>query len=138
MHRILLALLAVAMLFTLGCAGHSNRHTNNKGRIAMCSSLPCGAEVVGSDMIVNFNIVQLPTNEFILSGTMTPRGIPAGTKVDFAQLSFELTRDVTVFDDFSFPIVGKNLRTPIPFKYTFKPSGGFDGIMFNWDVHYLQ
>ncbi|QJB56998.1 hypothetical protein [Pseudodesulfovibrio sp. zrk46] len=89
-------------------------------------------------MIVNFEIEEMPDHEFVLTGTMTPRGVPLGTPVSFAQLEFSLTRDVTISDTYSVPIVSKDMRMPLRFKHHFTPSGGFDGVMFNWDVHYAK
>lgn len=104
----------------------------------MCPSLPCGSEVVGNNMIVNFEIDEMPDHEFIISGTMTPRTVPNGTPVSFAQLDFTLMRDVTLVESYSVPIVSRDMRMPLRFKHHFTPSGGFDGVMFNWDVHYAE
>lgn len=133
MCRFVLPLLLL-LLVLAGCAGHSSRHTQPE-RIQHCGSFPCGSESIFHDMILSWEVDRLPSDEFVLSGEIMPRGVPEGTKVEFAQMSVELARDMTIFDSFSFPIVTRDMRVPLRFKHTFKPSGGFDGLTFNWDLH---
>jgi len=137
MPRLSLSFLFILLFLIAGCSGHSSRHANI-GKIYSCPTTPCGLEIANSDMIFDYVIVREPSDDYIISGTMSPRGVPDGTLVDMAVLSFELARDMTIFDSFSFPIVGHDLRTPIQFKQRFTPSGGFDGIIFSWDVRYVE
>lgn len=104
----------------------------------MCRSFPCGGKAISGDMVLFFEIDRQPDLQFVLTGTLTPRNVPEGTPVELAVLSFELARDVTLFDSFSFPIVSRDMRTPLHFTHRFQPSGGFDGVKFNWDVRYAQ
>lgn len=134
MRRIVLSVF-VLVLFTLsGCAGHGSRHTEAY-HIQPCPTFPCGGDIYYRDMELSWEVQRTPDDEFILSGTIMPRGVPEGTKVEFAQMSVELTRDLTIFDSFSFPVVTREMTVPLTFKHRFKPTGGFDGLTFNWDIH---
>ncbi len=134
MCRLTLPVLILLLLIMTGCAGHSTRHTNRE-RIQACGSFPCGSEVIFHDMVLNWEVQREPTGECVLTGTIMPRGIHEGTKVELAVMSIELARDLTIFDSFSFPIVTRDMRLPLKFEHRFKPSGGFDGLTFNWDLH---
>jgi hypothetical protein len=85
-------------------------------------------------MVLNYMIVREPSSEYILTGTAMPRGVSSESKIDLAVLSIELVRDTTVFESYSFPMIGNDLSKPLEFRKRFKPSGGFDGITFNWDI----
>lgn len=137
MTRIFQLLIVLSLVASLGCAGHSSRHTN-RARIELCPSVPCGSKVTSGDMTLDYSIVRETSGEYVLSGTLSPRGVVEGTKVDMAVVSFELVRDITVFDSFSFPVVGRELTVPLRFSHRFTPSGGFDGIMFNWDIRFKK
>ena len=135
MSRLSLPLLTFLLFVMVGCAGHATRHVN-RDRIEVCSSTPCGAEVVYPDMVINYTIIREPSDECVLSGTAMPRGMAATTQVDLAVLSIELVRDITIFESYSFPMVGRDLSEPLRFEKRFTPSGGFDGITLNWDIRY--
>ena len=137
MSRLSLPLLTFLLFLMVGCAGHSTRHASNRARIERCTSAPCGAQVVYSDMVINYTIVREVSGEYVFSGTAMPRGVAPTTKVDLAVISIELVRDITIFESYSFPMVGRDLTQPLRFKKRFTPSGGFDGITLNYDVRYL-
>jgi len=88
-------------------------------------------------MVIEYVINREPSDEYVLTGTAMPRGVPRTAKVDLAVLSIELVRDMTIFDSYSFPMIGRDLSEPLQFKKRFTPDGGFDGITFNWDVRYI-
>lgn len=134
MRRLVLPVLVVIVLILFGCAGHSSRHTQ-RYHIQPCVSPPCGSEIIYNDMILNWELERLPSDEYILSGTIMPRGVSEGTRVELAVMSIELARDITIVDSFSFPIVTRDMQVPLRFKHSFKPNGGFDGLTFNWDIH---
>lgn len=137
MRRFTLPALLLLLLVLLGCAGHSTRHSS-PGKIAACGTFPCGGTIYNDDVVLNWEIQRTPAEEFILTGTLTSRRVPEGTPVDMAVISFELARDITITDSFSFPVVGRDLKTPLAFRHQFTPSGGFDGIQFTCDIHYLR
>lgn len=137
MQRLALPLLLLLSLALVGCAGHSARHSS-RGKLSSCPSFPCGGTVYNDDMTLAWEIERTPSDGFVLSGTLAPRRLPEGTPVDMAVLGFDLARDLTLFDSFSFPIVGRDLKTPIPFRHRFTPSSGFDGIQFTWDIRYQE
>lgn len=134
MRTQLLFVSALVLMLSFGCAGHSSRHTN-RDRVESCPNFPCGSVVYYNDMELDYSIERDPSDEFILTGTLIPRGVAAGTPVEMAVISFELIRDTTVTESFSFPVAARNMRIPLTFQHRFKPQGGFDGIMFTWDIH---
>lgn len=136
MSRLSTPLLTILLFILVGCAGHGTRHTN-RDRVERCFSAPCGAQIVYPDMVINYTIIREVSGEYVLSGTAMPRGVAPSTKVDLAVLSIELVRDTTIFESYSFPMMGRDLSRPLQFKKRFKPSGGFDGITFNYDIRYL-
>ncbi len=136
MPKLFLSLLIFLLFAVAGCAGQATRHVE-RARIERCLSTPCGAEIVYPDMVINYTIVREPSDEYVLSGTAMPRGMAATTQVDLAVISIELVRDVTIFESYSFPMIGRDLTEPLRFRKRFTPSGGFDGITLNWDIRYL-
>lgn len=134
MHRFAFPLLILLIFAFFGCAGHSSRHTESY-HIEPCRSFPCGNQVEFHDMLLDWELQREPSDEFVLTGTIMPRGVPEGTKVEMAVMSVELARDVTIVDSFSFPIETRDMRVPLRFKHRFTPAGGFDGLTFNWDIH---
>lgn len=136
MSRFSVLLLTLPLFIMVGCAGHSTRQAN-RARIERCPSAPCGAQIVYSDMVINYTIAREVSGEYVFSGTAMPRGKAATTRVDLAVISFELARDTIIFESYSFPMTGNDLSKPLEFRKRFKPSGGFDGITINYDVRYL-
>lgn len=137
MYR-LLPLLLLFLVFIAGCGGHSSRHATAHAHIQRCGMFPCGGEVVYHTMEVEYLIKRATDDTFVLSGTLTPRGGPEGAKIDVAVLSFELSRDITITDSYEVPLEATVYGPPITFRHEFTPSGGFDGISFEWDVHLAE
>ena len=135
MHRLILPFLLLLLVTAFGCASHSSRY-NRTERIEPCPTFPCGAEIVHSDMVLNYVVHREPTGEFVLTGTLMPQGLAPGAQVDFIVLDFDLARDITLTDSYSFPVQGRTL--PFTFTKRFTPNGGFDGISFTWDVQYVK
>lgn len=134
MRRFVLLLLILPVFILAGCAGHSSRHTE-RYHVQACRSFPCGDQVEYHDMEFDWELQRDPSGEYTLSGTLTPLGVPEGATADLAVMSFELARDLTIVDSFSFPIVSPDMRFPLKFRHRFTTSQGFDGLTFNWDLH---
>ena len=133
MSRLTFSIPFLLLVFLTACTpGRQVRRVN----ILPCPSFPCGDTLETNNMTLAWEIQLLPSDDCLLTGTAMPRGARPDAKVELAVLSVELIRDDTVADSFSFPMEGMDLRQPLRFSHQFKPSGGFDGVTFNWDIHY--
>jgi hypothetical protein len=135
MSRLTFLIPFLLLVLLAGCsAGRQVRSVN----ILPCRSFPCGDTLETGNMTLAWEIQLLPSDDCLLTGTAMPRGVRPETKVDLAVLSVELIRDDTVADSFSFPMEGRDLQQPLRFSHRFTPAGGFDGVTFNWDIHYIN
>ena len=133
MSRLTFTVLFLLLVSLTACThGRQVRRVN----ILPCQSFPCGNTLETNNMTLAWEIQLLPSDDCLLTGTAMPRGARPDAKVELAVLSVELIRDDTVADSFSFPMEGMDLRQPLRFSHRFKPAGGFDGVTFNWDIHY--
>ncbi|QGY38614.1 hypothetical protein GM415_00120 [Pseudodesulfovibrio cashew] len=137
MRKILLLSSLFLCLLSLGCSAHSSRHANPH-RIQGCRLFPCGGEADYPDMVINYEIVRETTTDYIITGTATLLNGPRDREIELALLDFGLTREGTVFDSYSVPMIGRDLRTPLRFKHRFTPESEFDGVLFDWDIHFTD
>lgn len=135
MSRLTLSIPVLLLLLLAACSAHHGRQVR-RVNILPCPSFPCGDTLRTDNMTLAWEIQLLPSDDCLLTGTAMPRGARPESRVELAVLSVELIRDDSVADSFSFPMEGEDLRRPLRFSHRFTPSGGFDGVTFNWDIHY--
>ncbi|WP_243543903.1 hypothetical protein [Pseudodesulfovibrio tunisiensis] len=132
--------IATIVFFCAPFFGCAPKHAHkNEAAIVRCEPPSCARTLYYPDMRLQYSLVRdAETGQFVLQGTAEPRNPPQNAVIDIAVLDVDLVRDTTVAQSFSIPLLGTSAAGPLRFHHVFTADGGFDGLSFNWDIHFRE